>query len=348
MAFELLPGDTPHPAMTLSTQYGGFHAKGSWVDLVPASWVPYVQLCRLSPPAGLFLIYFPPVFGVLHAAATHHRPLSEVLYACAVLLCASFFGNNAAHAWNDIVDAPIDARIERTRTRPIPRGTISPTSALLFALTQLLGLLATLHLFLPPQNNLNPNNVVATPLLAATPAILASVYYPYAKRHTHLPQVVLGFCLTWSTMVGGCAVGIAAPWRGASERWLLAGCILWVVIFDTVYAHQDVVDDVRVGVKSTAVLLRGGRARARAVLWLLLGAMVMALVQAGRCAAFGWPYYVLSVGGGVVSVGAMVARVDLQDPASCWSWFSKGFWLTGLVISGGLLVEYATVLCREW
>ncbi|KAG7291433.1 hypothetical protein NEMBOFW57_001452 [Staphylotrichum longicolle] len=324
--------------MALSTQYGGFHAKGSWVDLLPASWVPYVQLCRLSPPAGLFLIYFPPVFGVLHAAATHHRPLSEVVHACVVLLCASFFGNNAAHAWNDLVDAQIDARIERTRTRPIPRGAIAPEAAFIFAVTQLLCLVSTLVLFLPATNA----------ALAAAPALAATVYYPYAKRHTHLPQVVLGFCLTWSIMVGGCAAGVPAPWAEPSTQYLLGASILWVVIFDTVYAHQDLVDDVRVGVKSTAVLLRKRRGAARGALWVLLAGMTLALVASGRHASFRLPYYVLSVGGCAASVGAMVARVDLQDPASCWSWFSKGFWLTGLVISGGLLAEYAAVLQRGW
>lgn len=94
---------------SLSQQYGGIHA-GGWVNLLPTSWIPYIQLCRLSPPAGLSLIYFPPFFGVLHSASVHGYPAEEVLRACLVLLTASFFGNNAAHAWNDLVDAPIDAK----------------------------------------------------------------------------------------------------------------------------------------------------------------------------------------------------------------------------------------------
>ncbi|KAK4185133.1 4-hydroxybenzoate polyprenyltransferase [Podospora australis] len=316
---------------SLSYQYGGLHRKGSWVDLLPTSWIPYIQLCRLSPPAGLFLIYFAPVFGVFHAAATHHRPAHEVVHACTVLLVASFFGNNASHAWNDLVDADIDARIERTKTRPIPRGAIAPGAAFVFAVTQLLGLGCSLLLFLPP-----------TAALAAVPEILATIYYPWAKRHTHLPQLVLGFCLTWSIMVGSCAMGVGVPWGDRSTILLLLAAVLWVVIFDTVYAHQDLVDDVKIGVKSTAVLLkRHRRTTARAVLSVLVLAMASALFGCGYYGGFGIAYHILSVGGCLASVGSMVTLVDLDDPASCWTWFSQGFWLTGLVICGGLLVEYA-------
>jgi len=109
-------------------------------------------------------------------------------------------------------------------------------------------------------------------------------------------------------------------------------------VFDTIYAHQDVACDVVVGVKSTAVLCRGGRARG--FLWTLWAAMSGALVLSGRLGGLGPAYYVVTAGGAMASVGVMVAKVDLEDPVSCWAWFSQGFWMTGLVIVGGLGLEY--------
>src|SRR4051794_37399684 len=99
----------------LSRQYGGVHA-GGWVNFLPSSWVPYVQLSRLSPPAGFFLIYFPHFFGVMHAAKVHDISVFEATRVCLLLLAGSFFCNNASHAWNDLVDAPIDKMIARTKT----------------------------------------------------------------------------------------------------------------------------------------------------------------------------------------------------------------------------------------
>ncbi|PHH92154.1 hypothetical protein CDD83_8637 [Cordyceps sp. RAO-2017] len=184
--------------------------------------------------------------------------------------------------------------------------------------------------------------------MASLPGVAGAVYYPFAKRHTHLAQAVLGFCLAWSIVVGSRAVGAERPWADASTLALVAAAILWVVLFDTVYAHQDLVDDIRVGVKSTAVLLRTGAgaagpaSRPRLFLWLLLLGMLAALALSGCWAGMGAAYHLLAVGGCAASVGRMVAAVDLDDPASCWLWFSQGFWMPGLAIAAGLGAEYAS------
>ncbi|KAF3809048.1 4-hydroxybenzoate polyprenyltransferase [Colletotrichum gloeosporioides] len=308
----------------LSQQYGGLHPEG-WVDRLPESWIPYIQLSRLSPPAGFFLIYFPHTFGALHAASVHGLPIQDVLRVCLILLGGSFFCNNASHAWNDLVDAPVDAQIERTRMRPIPRGAISYRAAFIFACTQAIAAAAFL-LFLPRDAS-----------LAAIPTIIGTIYYPWAKRHTNLPQFVLGFCLTWGIMVGSSGMGVSQPWTDASTVSLLLASILWVVVFDTIYAHQDIVDDLKVGVKSTAILIQGF---AKPALWSMFLSMIGCLIASGYYGGMGLPYYGLVVGGCVVSVGSMIARVDLADPASCWRWFSQGFWLTGAAIASGLLAEY--------
>ncbi|KAH8590932.1 UbiA prenyltransferase family-domain-containing protein [Bisporella sp. PMI_857] len=299
---------------SLSQQYGGIHT-GGWVDMFPSSWVPFIQLSRLSPPAALFIIYLPHLFGVAHAAITENPAGSEVLRICALLFCGSFFCSNASHAWNDLVDAPIDKLIPRTRSRPIPRGAITRRAAFVFAAVQALGA-ASFLLFLP----------VAT-AKAVVPNIVGTIYYPYAKRHTHFAQVILGFCLTWGIIVGSSAMGAPKPWADKSTLSLLFASVLWVIIFDTIYAHQDVSDDIKVGVKSMAVMFNK---RAKPLLWVLFTCMSCLLVSSGYYGGTGPCYYTLSVGGSIASVGLMIFNVDLEDPASCWKWFSSGFWVTGV------------------
>jgi 4-hydroxybenzoate polyprenyltransferase len=316
-----MPGPESKPS--LSQQYGGIHPTG-WVDGLPPSWIPYVQLSRLSPPAGLFLIYFPHVFGVAHAASTHGYVLYDMARVCLVLLGGSFFCNNASHAWNDLIDAPIDKKIHRTKNRPIPRGAISPKGALIFTVSQAFG--AASFLMLLPWATTK----------AAIPTVVVTIYYPYAKRHTHFAQLFLGFCLSWGTMVGSTAMGVAEPWRDVSAVCLFLASVSWVAIFDTIYAHQDLSEDLKVGVKSTAVKFKG---KAKPFLWSLFTCMAALLACSGIGGGMGLAYYLISMGGCITSVGVMILRVDLGNPVSCWHWFSNGFWFTGASVAAGLLAE---------
>ncbi|KAI1110569.1 UbiA prenyltransferase family-domain-containing protein [Nemania sp. NC0429] len=332
----------------LARQYGGNHA-GGWVGRLPASWVPYVQLARLSPPAALFLIYFPHFFGIILAALIQRSPASEVLRAGLVMLGGSFFFSNAAHGWNDLVDAPIDQAVARTSKRPIPRGAITPRAALVFTVSQGVG--AALFLLLMPSGS----------AVYAVPNILGTIYYPYAKRHTNLVQLVLGWCLAWGIVMGSCAMGLkpftGGPfgdgssflgerlWVQPSVACVFFACILWTTIYDTIYAHQDLKDDLKVGVKSIAVLLRD---QTKLFLWLVLGCMVGLLSAAGLLEQMGWQYYVIAAGGSALSLGAMIANVELKDSASCWWWFRYGFWLAGSAIAGGLFSEYLLMTPRSY
>ncbi|KAI0403373.1 UbiA prenyltransferase family-domain-containing protein [Xylaria palmicola] len=343
LAAEALTASSEFENPVLAQQYGGNHA-GGWVDRLPASWIPYVQLARLSPPAALFLIYFPHFFGVVLAALIQRAPAADALRAGLVMFGGSFFFSNAAHGWNDLVDAPIDQAIARTSKRPIPRGAITPRAALVFTLTQGAG--AALFLLLMPGGS----------AIYAVPNIVGTIYYPWAKRHTNFAQLVLGCCLAWGIMMGSCAMGLkpftGGPF-GGSESLSLAGenklwvqpavacvfvaSILWTVVYDTIYAHQDLKDDLKVGVKSIAVLFREWT---KVLLWLVLACMVALLAAAGVLEDMGWMYHVIAAGGSALSLGAMIASVELRDAASCWWWFRYGFWLAGSAIAGGLLSEY--------
>ncbi|KAI0199426.1 UbiA prenyltransferase family-domain-containing protein [Astrocystis sublimbata] len=332
---------------TLSEQYGGKHA-GGWVDRLPVSWVPYIQLARLSPPAALFLIYFPHFFGIILAALIQRSPASQVMRAGLVMFGGSFFFSNAAHGWNDLVDAPIDRAISRTSKRPIPRGAITPRAALIFTLSQGFG--AALFLLLMPAGS----------AIYAVPNIIGTIYYPWAKRHTNFAQLVLGWCLAWGIVMGSCAMGLKPftggpfgsndlfAWEAISVQPSVAciffASILWTVVYDTIYAHQDLKDDLKVGVKSIAVLFRD---MTKVFLWLCLGCMVALLSMAGLLEQMGWQYYVIAAGGSAVSLGAMIANVELKDSASCWWWFRYGFWLAGSSIAGGLVSDYLLLGARS-
>lgn len=122
------------------------------------------------------------------------------------------------------------------------------------------------------------------------------------------------------------------------STWCLFGsCVLWAMIYDTIYAQQDLEDDMKAGIRSLAVHYRGQTKR---LLTVLLSAMVALLVLGGRQSNMGYLYYLLSVCGPMASLGSMIVMVNLNDSASCWTWFSKGFWLTGGAITAGLLGEY--------
>lgn len=306
---------------------------------VQASWVPYVQLARLSPPAGLFLIYFPHFFGAVLGATVTNASLATAARAALVLLAGSFFLSNAAHAWNDIVDKPIDRAVARTRNRPIVRGTVSQRAALLFAASQVAGALAVLFAFFPPGA-----------VWFALPNVFAITYYPWAKRHTHLTQLVLGVCLAWGIFMGSVALGhepftwryprlgklqgqadlgIDAAYVDCGTVSLFLACALWTTIYDTVYAHQDVEDDIKLGMKSMAILLRG---HIKPALGTLLAGMLCSLVFCGSQFGFGILYYVLSLIGPLLVLGAMILRVDLKSSADCWS------------IAIGLLTQYVPSL----
>lgn len=133
----------------------------------------------------------------------------------------------------------------------------------------------------------------------------------------------------------GSAAGITVD---TSVIFLVTGTALWVLIYDTIYAHQDLQADLKVGIKSLAVLLQD---RTKAVLWPVLLLMTGLLVEAGRASGLGTSYHLFAVGGASLSLGLMVWCVDLQDSRSCWWWFSNGFWWTGGTIMIGLLVEYS-------
>src|ERR1700752_3156167 len=220
-------------------------ATGTWVDTLAPAWTrPYLRLARLDRPIGSWLLLLPCWWSsALAAVAGHSRAPS--LWHIVLFFVGAFVMRGAGCTWNDIVDRDLDSRVERTRSRPIPSGQVSVAQAAAFMVAQaLVGLLVLVQF-----------NRFAILTGIASLAIVA--VYPFMKRITWWPQIVLGLAFSWGALMGWAAAFGRLGWPAVG---LYPGSIAWVIGYDTIYAHQDRDDDALVGLKSTALLF-GERTR---------------------------------------------------------------------------------------
>src|SRR5712692_8794870 len=293
---------------------------GNWVDGVAPAWArPYLRLARLDRPIGSWLLLMPCWWSV-GLAAVHARSQVNVWHLL-LFFIGAFAMRGAGCTWNDIVDRDLDARVERTRSRPIPSGQVTVASAAAFLLLQALVGLAVLLQF----------NRFTVYVGFASLAVVA--IYPFMKRFIDWPQIVLGLAFSWGALMG---------WPAAFGRLdlpaflLYAGAISWVIGYDTIYAHQDREDDALIGIKSTALLFRE-RTKPMLAAFYALAVMLIALA--------GW-----SAGAGVVfSLGILafaahlswqIRRLDIDDPVNCLAVF-KSNRDAGLILFAGLALDAA-------
>ena len=210
----------------------------NWVDRYAPAWgLPYLRLARADRPVGFYLLALPCFWSValagLHTGAAYPDPWLLLLFAIGAIAM-----RGAGCTYNDIVDREIDAKVTRTRTRPLPSGQISLRGAMAFLAGQcLVGLGALLSL-----------NEFSIWLGVAVIPIVA--LYPFMKRISHWPQAVLGLAFNWGALMGWAAVTGGLDWAPVA---LYVGAVAWTVGYDTIYAHQDREDDALVGIKSTAL-----------------------------------------------------------------------------------------------
>lgn len=229
---------------------------------------------------------------------------------------------------NDLWDRNLDPRVTRTRFRPIARGALSSEKAMVFTGFQLLAGLGILLQF--------PLEC----LWYGIPSLLLVTTYPLAKRITHYPQVVLGLTFSWGAIMGFPALGLdLLANRDALQAAaaLYTSCVSWTVLYDMIYAHMDKRDDIGAGIKSIA--LRHDH-NSKYVLSGLAAAQVGFLGAAGVAAGAGPVFFIGSCGGAIISLGAMIWRVQLNSVQSCWWWFKNGCLLTGGAITLGMFGEY--------
>ena len=211
---------------------------GNWVDrYAPARWQPYLKLARFDRPIGAWLLLFPCWWSLALAELARGRPYPDPWYLV-LFAVGAFVMRGAGCTYNDIVDRNYDASVARTASRPIPSGQVTLPQALLFGIVlSLIGLVVLLQF-----------NEFTIWLAIASLALVA--VYPFMKRYTSWPQLVLGLTFKWGALVGWSAVygSLDLP-----ALVLYAGCVLWTLGYDTIYAHQDKEDDALLGLKSTAL-----------------------------------------------------------------------------------------------
>jgi 4-hydroxybenzoate polyprenyltransferase len=293
--------------------------QGNWVDrLAPPSWKPYLRLARFDRPIGAWLLLFPAWWSQALAEVSLGRPYPNPWYL-ALFWAGAFVMRGAGCTYNDIVDREYDARVARTAARPIPSGQVTVTQAWLF-----LAVLCAAGLLVLVQFNW------FTIMLGASSLLLIAIY-PFMKRITFWPQVVLGLTFKWGALVGWAAVTGSLS---LAAIVLYAGSVLWTVGYDTIYAHQDTEDDALVGLKSTA--LKFGAATPRWLVLFYTGAVVLwgaAGILAGAHAAFA-----VALALAAVQLAWQVVTLDTSNAGNCLARF-KSNRLIGWLLFGGLVAD---------
>jgi len=293
---------------------------GNWVDRLAPGWArPYLRLARLDRPIGSWLLLIPCWWSVALAAV--HAGEQVNFRHLALFFIGAFAMRGAGCTWNDIVDRDLDARVERTRSRPIPSGQVTVSAAGAFLVLQALVGLAVLLQF---------NRFT---ILTGLASLVVVVAYPFMKRVTYWPQIVLGLAFSWGALMG---------WPATFARLdlpaylLYAGAICWVIGYDTIYAHQDREDDALIGIKSTALLFRE---RTKPMLVLLYSLAVVLIALAGWSAGAGFAFAV-----GFLAFAAhlawQIARLDIDDPVNCLVVF-KSNRDAGLILLAGMVLDAA-------
>ncbi|MEQ8858274.1 MAG: 4-hydroxybenzoate octaprenyltransferase [Pseudomonadales bacterium] len=274
----------------------------------------YLELMRLDRPVGTLLLLWPTLAALWLAGDGYPPWLLVVVFAV-----GTFVMRSAGCVINDFADRGWDRHVERTRDRPLTAGRVSTAEALAL-FVGLAAVAALLLLFLNP----------LTRLLALVGFGLA-VLYPFMKRWTYLPQVVLGAAFSWAIIMAYAAVADHVP----AEAWLLfVGSLLWIVAYDTQYAMVDREDDLQVGIKSTAILF--GTAD-RFMVGLLQASALLTLALLGSQLEFG-AFYHLGLGS---AAGLFVYQQFLmrnRSRSGCFQAFRNNTWV-GFALFAGVVLE---------
>jgi 4-hydroxybenzoate polyprenyltransferase len=293
---------------------------GNWVDNRAPAWArPYLRLARLDRPIGSWLLLLPCWWSAGLAAVAAHEAVN--VWHLLLFCIGAFAMRGAGCTWNDITDRDLDAKVERTRSRPIPSGQVSVGRASVFLVVQaLIGLVVLLQF-----------NWFTVLVGVASLGIVA--IYPFMKRITYWPQIVLGLAFSWGALMGWPAIFGRLDWPA---YLLYAGAIAWVIGYDTIYAHQDREDDALIGIKSTALLF-GPRTKPMLAVFYTLA--IVLLGAAGSIAGAG-PIFALGLLGFAAHLAWQVWRLNVDDPELCLRVF-KSNRDAGLILFAALVLDAA-------
>jgi len=275
----------------------------------------YALLMRLDKPIGIWLLLWPTLWGLWIAAEGRPDPVNFIVFVAGVIVMRS-----AGCVINDYADRGIDGAVARTRSRPLAAGLVAPMEAL--ALFAVLGLVALALL------------MMLTPLaqLLAIGAAILTVVYPFGKRWLAAPQFLLGAAFGWGIPMAFAVETDAVP-RLAWLLWL--NVVVWAVVYDTMYAMADRDEDLRIGVKSTAILFGSADLF---IIFLLQIVLVVGLLLAGREGGLGL-WYQAGVGVGAVLLASQLWQIRHREPGACLRAFRANQHF-GAAIFAGILLDY--------
>ena len=275
----------------------------------------YLLLIRLNKPIGIFLLLWPTLWALWLAAEGF--PNHKILI---VFLFGVFLMRSAGCILNDIADKDFDKFVARTKNRPLASNKLSSIEAFIFASF----LILAAFLLVLTTNTL-------TVQLSFIALILAGIY-PFLKRYTYLPQIFLGLAFGWSIPMAFAATITSIP----KIAWLLLIVnILWTVVYDTIYAMVDREDDLKIGIKSTAILFDDAD---RFIIGIIQALVLIALIVVGKQASLNLPYY-LSIAFGCILFIYQSYLIKDREPKKCMQAFMNNNWF-GLVIFIGLFINY--------
>lgn len=291
----------------------------NWVDrYAPAAWRPYLRLGRFDRPIGTWLLLFPCWWSQTLAEIGTGKAYPRLDYL-ALFAIGALAMRAAGCAYNDYIDRDIDGKVQRTASRPIPSGQVTPAAALVFVVLAALAGLAVLVQF----NHFTIGLAIGSLLLVAL--------YPFAKRFTTYPQLVLGLAFNWGALVGWASIKGSI---GLPAVILYVGCVLWTVGYDTIYAHQDKDEDAQLGLGSTAlrfgentVSYVGALYGTAVVLWLIAGALAGTHL-----------IYFLALTLVFLQMSWQVATLNTADPANCLRRFRSSRDV-GIAVFVGLVLD---------
>jgi 4-hydroxybenzoate polyprenyltransferase len=302
-----------HPLDALAAKLGALAdriARHPYVPVIRERAGQYARLMRLDKPVGIFLLLWPTLSALWIAGLGRPDPGVVVVFVLGVVLMRS-----AGCVINDYADRRFDPHVARTRDRPIAAGKVGPREALYLFIA-----LVTLAYLLVLTMN------AETILLAFGGALLAATY-PFSKRYTYLPQVHLGLAFGWAV-----PMAFAAQTGGTPRiAWLLyIATVLWAVVYDTMYAMADREEDIRVGVKSTAILFDEAD---RLIIGMVQALMLTVLFVVGFQAKLGLAYHLgLAVAAGLCAYHQYLIR--RRDVEACLRAFRTSHWLGAAVFAG--------------
>lgn len=297
-----------------------------WVGKLPEKWIPYAELMRLEKPVGTLLLLAPCFWAITMGAYAISAPLLTTVSTICLFTIGALVMRGAGCTINDIWDRDLDNQVARTIERPIASGRVSVPQAVVWLAAQCFTGLAVL-LSLPFECFYI--GAASLPFVAA---------YPLFKRFTYYPQVILSITFAWGCLLGFPAVG------AAQNLWvvvpLFISKFLWCMIYDTVYAHQDKVYDIKAGIKSTALAWGD---KSKPVMYSMGAVQVATFLMAGAMNSMG-PFFYLSAAWGFQRFFKQLREVNLDDPKSCWAMFTGNI-LTGYIFWFGMFVDYLLKIC---